>query len=203
MSELEKRLITPPATEPVSAAEAKLHCRVDGSVEDALIAALITAARMHVEEDTSRALIEQTWEVVLEGWPRVLRLPHAPVSAVSSITYRDADGVTATLAATAYTVRTGLTPVQVIFDQVALPSATLAEVGPITVRYVAGYGATAASVPKPIYQAMLLLIGHWYTNREAVAMYRGITTEGAGPLAFAVDALLQPYRMNWFGGWVA
>ena len=195
MSNLEKRLITPPATEPVSAAEAKLHCRIDNSAEDALIAALITTARTHVENETGQALITQTWEVALDCWPQVLRLPHAPVSTVASITYRDTDGVTATLAATAYTVRTGLTPVQVVFDQDALPSVALADVGPIKVVYTAGYGA-AASVPKPIFQAMLLLIGHWYQNREAV------TAQSAGPLAMAVDALLEPYRLHWFGPWV-
>lgn len=195
METLEKRLVTAPATEPVSSVEAKLHCRVDHSAEDALITALITAARTHVENETGQALITQTWEVVLDGWPQVLRLPHAPVSAVTSVTYRDEAGVTATLAATAYTVRTGLTPVQVVFDQDALPAATLADVGPIAVRYTAGYGA-AASVPKPIFQAMLLLIGHWYQNREAV------TAQSAGPLAMAVDALLEPYRLHWFGPWV-
>ncbi|MDU7389335.1 head-tail connector protein [Atlantibacter hermannii] len=37
--------------------------------------------------------------------------------------------------------------------------------------------------------AMLLLIGHWYENREA-------TTPGQiMALPFAVDALLQPYRI--------
>lgn len=38
--------------------------------------------------------------------------------------------------------------------------------------------------------AMLLLIGHWYANREAVNI-GNITTE----VPFAVEALLQPYRI--------
>lgn len=192
---LEKRLITPPGTEPVSLIEAKLHCRVDVSADDALITALITAARMHVENDTSIALLSQVWEVMLEGWPRVLRLPHVPVSEVSSVTYRTADGVTATLASTAYTVRTGLTPVCVVFDQSALPTVTLANIAPITVRYTAGY-SSAADVPMPLRQAMLLLIGHWYRNREAVDV------SSMTALPFAVNALLSQYRVNWFGDWV-
>ena len=38
--------------------------------------------------------------------------------------------------------------------------------------------------------AMLLLIGHWYANREAVNI-GNITTE----IPFAIEALLQPYRI--------
>lgn len=195
METLEKRLITPPATEPVSSSEAKLHCRVDGSTEDTLITALITAARQFVENDTGLALITQTWSVYLDAWPNTLLLPHSPASAVTSITYTDEDGVTATLDAAAYTVRTGFTPVRVVFDADALPTVTLADFGAITVTYTAGYGA-ASAVPQPIRQAMLLLIGHWYRNREAVA------AGNMGPLSLAVDALLAPYRVNWFGSWV-
>ncbi len=43
-----------------------------------------------------------------------------------------------------------------------------------------------------IETAMLLLIGHWYANREAVVVG---TNNASAPLDFAVDALLQPYRI--------
>ena len=53
---------------------------------------------------------------------------------------------------------------------------------------IAGYGA-AAAVPAAIKQAMLLLIGHWFANREAVNVGNIVT---AMPLA--VEALIAPYR---------
>lgn len=38
--------------------------------------------------------------------------------------------------------------------------------------------------------AMLLLIGHWYANRESVAIGQTVAE-----VPFAVEALLQPYRI--------
>lgn len=38
--------------------------------------------------------------------------------------------------------------------------------------------------------AMLLLIGHWYANRESVAVGQTVAE-----VPFAVEALLQPYRI--------
>jgi uncharacterized phiE125 gp8 family phage protein len=188
--------ITAPALEPVTLSEAKLHVRVDGSTEDALITALIVAARQLVEEQSGLALITQTWEIRLDAWPALLYLPRAPLLGVTSVTYTDDAALTATLAATAYTLRTGTQPGSLLFDADLLPTVTLADVAGVKVRYTAGYGAAAANVPQAIRQAILLLVGHWYANREAV---------GAGtlaPLPMAVDALLAPYRNWWFGEWV-
>ena len=76
-------LITPPALEPVSLAEAKAHLRIDGDDDDALVTAAIVAARVHVEAATRRALIEQGWRVYLDAWPRkrIVPIPIAPLLA--------------------------------------------------------------------------------------------------------------------------
>ena len=53
-------LIAPPGEEPVTLAEAKAWCRIDAADEDALLSALIAAARLQVESLTGRALVTQT-----------------------------------------------------------------------------------------------------------------------------------------------
>ena len=49
-------VITPPATEPITLNEMKLHSRIDGSDDDTLIEGLITAARMQLEQMASHRL---------------------------------------------------------------------------------------------------------------------------------------------------
>lgn len=62
-------LTVPPAGEPITLAEAKLHLRVDFSEDDTLIQALITSARQTAEDITRRAFITQTWKLVLDQFP--------------------------------------------------------------------------------------------------------------------------------------
>jgi uncharacterized phiE125 gp8 family phage protein len=59
---------------------------------------------------------------------------------------------------------------------------------PICVTYKAGW-TTAALVPQTIRQAMLLLIGHWYENRE-----EALTGTISRSIEFGVKALLGVER---------
>ncbi|NOZ32801.1 MAG: hypothetical protein GXP01_06965 [Alphaproteobacteria bacterium] len=62
-------LLAGPAGEPVSLTEARAFLRVDDTGENTLISTLITAARVHVESMTRRALINQNWRVLFDVWP--------------------------------------------------------------------------------------------------------------------------------------
>ena len=186
-----------PTVEPVSLAEAKAHCRVDVSDDDTLLGNLIKAARTHVETvcRPRRALVNETWLWVADAWPAsdTIELGVAPLSSVTSVKYTNDAGVEATLAATNYLVDTYSEPGRLRLKSTASwPSVTLRELNGLIVTFVAGYGAAASNVPEPFRQAMLLLIGHWYENREAQIV------SGAVPkaLEFAVDALLAPWRMD-------
>jgi len=63
------QLVTPPALEPIGLADAKTHLRVDVEDDDALICALISAARDYVERFCRRALLTQTWLLALDHFP--------------------------------------------------------------------------------------------------------------------------------------
>src|SRR3954453_15837594 len=67
-------LLVPPSAEPWSVAEAKAFLRVEHDDDDAVIAALIAAARGQVEALSRRALLVQRWRLVLDAWPSNGRL---------------------------------------------------------------------------------------------------------------------------------
>lgn len=64
------KLSTPPAEEPVSLAEAKLHLRIDTTEDDALITGLIAAARVDAENACRRAFVTQKFDLFMDEFPR-------------------------------------------------------------------------------------------------------------------------------------
>jgi len=164
-------LTTAPATEPVTAAEAKTHLRVDHSDEDTYISSLITAARQSAERFTSRQFITATWKRTLDVFPGcmgAILLPHPPLLTISSIKYYDDNGTLTTLAASVYQADTAAI-VGYVLPAVneEWPTTQSGKVNAVEITYTAGYG-DATAVPTAIKQALLLTIGHWYENRETV-----------------------------------
>jgi uncharacterized phiE125 gp8 family phage protein len=190
-------LVTPPTSEPIDLALARQQCRVDLNDDDDLISSYIVAARQLVEEITGRQLITATWDLILDGFSCCIDLPKPPLQSVVSVKYVDTAGVTQTVPTSGYKV-IGAVGLEV---NPAAPLArieqayatywpiTRRESGNVTVRFTAGYG-DATKVPMAIVQAQLLLIAHWYRNRESVVL----AAATASTLPQAVDALLGPYR---------
>lgn len=156
--------VTPPAAEPLSRAEAKLHLRVDLTDDDADIDDLVRAARELVEEHSGRSLVTQTWRLELDRFPCWdIRLPRGPLQSVTSITYIDVAGATQTLSSSLYRVVPSRNLVEPVYA--GYWPATQYVSGAVLVTYAAGFGA-AGAVPLRAKQAIKLLVGEWYANRE-------------------------------------
>jgi uncharacterized phiE125 gp8 family phage protein len=182
-------LITPPALEPVSLADAKAHLRLDGDDDDTLVNVAITAARVHVEALTRRMLIEQSWRIYLDAWPRkrILPLEVAPLISVDAITVYDADGEPATIDPDDYEVDTVSVPGRLLLGS---PVTVGRAVNGIEIDVTAGYGASSVDVPGPLRQAIMMLVAHWYEHRGVV----GHDLAGSVP-PHGYHALITPYRI--------
>jgi len=186
-------LLAGPAAEPVALGEAKAFLRVDGTDEDAFISTLITAARLHVEGTTARALIAQTWRLVCDDWPvsRIIDLPVAPVISLTTITAYDADGMGTSIALSQFQPETNVAPARLFLPSGIAGAPALRERNGIEIDYVAGYGTEADDVPDDLKQAVLSLVGYWFEHRDAVV----IAGSGAVvPPGF--DRLIANYRVH-------
>lgn len=181
-------LLTAPAVEPLALAEAKAFLRVEHAADDDIIAALISASRIHVETQTRRALITQTWRITIDNWPANGRFPiaPAPLQELSAARVYDYGGVAHAIDTGSFVVDSGASVLA--FAPWALPSPGRLAAG-IELDVVAGYGDAASDVPEPLRQAVRLLVAHWYENRGLAAL--GAVTI----LPTTAAALIAPYRV--------
>ncbi len=159
-------LTSPPATEPVSLAEAKLHLRVTHADDDTYISTLIIAARRQIEARTGLRLITQGWSLFRDCWPMQadlsLELPH--VSAINDILVYGDDDTAATYDAAHYYLDAVSKPSRAVLRQDRLPPMPGRKVNGIEVKFTVGFGA-AIAVPQELKQAILILLAHWFDHR--------------------------------------
>ena len=188
------QLVTPPAVEPLTLAEAKLHLRVDYNDDDALITTLIAAARQQAETITGRQFCTATWKLNLDQFPAYgysslsgILVPKAPVASITSIQYLDMDGTLQTWSNTLYATDLANEPARITptFGQIwpiALP-----QINAIRVTFVAGYGV-AVAVPEGIKAWIKIRVGSMFANREE------LSNERVSPIGF-IDSVLDPFRV--------
>lgn len=195
-----------PAEEPVSLAAAQAHLRLDAGAEADVLAALIAGAREVAETLTGRALVTQSWRLSLDSWSEgagvagdlaarrcgriAFPLPKPPLISVDSVKTYDLDGGAATWDAGAYFVDRAAVPGRIVRLRGAPWPVPARPLGGIEIAFTAGYGG-AGAVPAALRQAILLLVAHWFENREPVPP----RTFGT-PVPAAVYGLLAPYRVR-------
>jgi uncharacterized phiE125 gp8 family phage protein len=191
------RVIVAPPVEPLTLAEVRLDRAVEHSLHDAMLSAMIVAARQYVERYCQISIVTQTREAGFDGFdaPQI-ELPYGPVQSVISLEYVGADG-TATAISDYQSNLFGASPVLMPAYGQAWPALT-ANLNAVTVRYVAGYEPVAGSptdytsnVPEALKIAMRLLVGNWYENREAT-----VTGAVSGTLELGVHSLLEIFRLR-------
>ena len=187
------KLYTGPTVEPVSLEEAKEHLRVSHTADDSVIRDVIQVARLDIETLSMHALITQTWDLYLDAFPgSEIQLPMPPVQSVTGVYYTpDSTGVEATVTSTYYRTDIISYPPRVVLkSDYSWPGDALIEVNGVKVRFVAGFGDDPSDVDQRLRQAILLLVGHYYENREAV--FAGRTSPVLLPMG--VNSLVWDFR---------
>ena len=161
------------ASEPISLAEAKAHCRIeaDDTDSDTVLAIYIKAARLKAEAHLNRALLNRSIVTYFDSFADCMELPMPPLVSVTDIKYTDEDGAEQTLASTVYRLRTDqfIGRVELAYDQ-SWP-ATRSESGAVRITHVSGYGASTTDIPEHYRLAMLHMVARWFENREPVAAF--------------------------------
>jgi len=199
---MELKLVTPPAIEPVSLAEARAHLRVDGTGEDALVQALLTAARECCESFLARALISQSWKLVFDAWPgsdrntggkgynpfgsggNAINMPLG-LLAVTRIETFALDGSGTTFNATAYDVFPGRNGRIAPTTGQSWPRPGR-PFGGIEISFDAGFGTLASDVPQALRTGILMLVAALFENRGDAPLEAAKTS--------GITALWRPYR---------
>ena len=180
-------LNTPPVVEPVTLDQAKAYLKVDTGDDDALITALIPAARARAEWHTGRAFLTQSWTLWCDAWPcdGIVESPVPPLQSIASVTTYANDDTARVLDTALYQVDAESRPGRMALKPGAGVFADLRPINAIAIAFTAGYGDDAAMVPAPIAQAILRIVARLYAGRG----------DDASALDDVTLALLAPYRI--------
>ena len=178
-------LLTAPVVEPVSLAEIKAYLKIDQDVEDDLLRAFLSAARVHLEHMIGRHLISQAWRILLEGaLGKRFCLPVQPVSELLAIAIIEVDGSMTELDASGLSIFQADNPATLV----NLDGFLLSGQQRLQIDVETGFGPTAEDVPEPLRLAIKMIVAEWY-ERRLIADPAQLPA-----LAKALAPLLAPYR---------
>lgn len=156
---------------------AKLHIRIPGTAEDALLETHAATALALCEAFTGQALIVRTWQAVLPAHAAWQRLVGAPVTAIDSVEGLNVSNNGFALPADTYAI-----DIDAAGEGWVRGSAAIAT-GRLRIGYAAGLAAEWSALPAPLAQGVVLLAAHLFEARAS----------GGAPPA-AVAALWRPWR---------
>ena len=182
-------LKTAPTSTVISLSEAKAFLRIDSDYDDdnTYITSLINVATQVVEEFTRRRLITQTYNIFYDEFPPYIDLQIGEVASVTHIKYYDEDNTLQTLATDQYDVDTRVRPGRIYQSNTGDFPNTYERPNAIEVEFIVG--GSASDVPAPIVQAIYIIVGRYYENRQDVVMGTQVNE-----LPLMVEYLLTPYR---------
>lgn len=194
-------LKTPRTTSALTLAEAKNHLRIPTGIteEDDYLQALIDTATDVADKYCNISIMQQTYVQYADKWDDTIQLFHSPIEGSGA-----ADMVEVEYIGEGNTTYSTWAITQYIFDKYTCPLRLMAapnvvypdienRLNAIKIEYKVGYG-TASDVPKGIKQALLIMVGQWYENRQEAIVGRSV-----GTIPMTATYILDKYRIRTFG----
>lgn len=180
-----------PAIEPISLTEAKNFMRIDETDGDVLINSLITAARIYIETTMGLIMTTESWSYYIDKWPNnsVIYLPLSPIQSVDEIRIHTSSASYEILPVEDYETDTHSNHPRIKILNRMIGSAMGHSMNQIEMQFTSGFGDTMNEVPADLKQAMLLLVSHWFEQREPIG-YGGTFAK----VPTSIEALLASYK---------
>lgn len=165
--------VTDGTTEPIGYALAQEALRLDDETDELSVNVYIQAARQTFEMHTNCIVTSsQTWKAHFEGW-KDFKLPIYPIISVVSVQYYDGNDDLQTYDSANYWVQTYYRYTVIELKPTASTPTLSKRTQSIIVNFTAGH-TTMDTVPSSAKEAILLLAGHYYENRQAQITMSGI-----------------------------
>jgi len=188
-------LKTAPGSDPVTLADAKIHCREDSTDNDSMITGLIKAATEYLDGPKgvlNWCIIKQSWYAYFDAFPTgsVLRVDSWPMISVDAFEYLDNNNVWQPVPGASYAVDVAPGNAWLVLATGASWPTPQVTINSVRVTFTAGYDSGgSAPAPTSLFLAIKMLVAHWYENRGVVLDDRRMEN-----LPMVVDALVAKYR---------
>lgn len=155
--------LTEPEEEIISLEEAKRHLRIEDDYihEDVLIESYISAARSYLETINNKLYGVRKLKMTLPGFEDAISIHRGPVVEIKKIEYIDTEENQVELDSEKYVYHGQFPTVIVPYFNKAFPT-TKENIDSVFITYRAGEKA----VKHTIHQACLILVAHFFENRE-------------------------------------
>lgn len=170
-------VVTAAAGDPVDIQALKMHLRLVTSdpqsytIEDDVLSKMIKAASAAYQNRMKVQLVNATLRWDFKEFKQKLELPRPPLQSVESVKYINSDGNEVVVSDEDYRVIKTVEPGYVLFhNDFEFPETEEGNPYPVSVIYIAGYGADSSKVPPEVNLYLSNLIGTYYMQRESVVV---------------------------------
>lgn len=170
-----------PTAEPLTLATVKAFLKVEHTEDDTIISDLISQKREYIETFLDRTLMVRSIEMAYPSVQRIYRVPVVPIIEVQAVKYSTDDSDEVDVVDSAVNLRSR--QACIIIDPSAYPDRI--DDTDIVITLNTGY-TDVEQIPKPIINALMLLVADAYECRHNKEISRKMTTAAAD--------LLEPYR---------